>query len=290
MGKKATTIPEQIQKLKDRGMHLNLGEDKAKEVLLDVGYYRMGFYWHPLEKDNDHNFKAGAKFSDALDLYYLDSDLRHVFIKFLNRIEVNFKTKLIYEASNHYQTKPTWFADPSIMKKGFISQLPKYYDERFKNNNTALRNHHKKYINQIYAPAWKALEFMPFGSILTIYMNLKSEELQKKICKHYDLRNQHYFVNHIRNLIAVRNICAHGGQLFDLQLAKANTDIYGLKFSGKEKNNLYGVFKLIKYYLSKISSDREVEFNTKVLSLLQVHQSNTALTDIIETKAGFLSF
>jgi hypothetical protein len=38
MGKKATTISEQIQKLKDRGMHLNLGEDKAKEVLLDVGY------------------------------------------------------------------------------------------------------------------------------------------------------------------------------------------------------------------------------------------------------------
>ena len=290
MGKKATTISEQIQKLKDRGMHLNLGENKAKEVLLDVGYYRMGFYWHPLEKDNNHNFKEGAKFSDALDLYYLDSDLRHVFIKFLNRIEVNFKTKLIYEASNHYQTKPTWFADPSIMKKGFISQLPNYYDERFKNNNTALKNHHKKYINQIYAPAWKALEFMPFGSILTIYKNLKSEELQKKICKHYDLRNQHYFVNHIRNLIAVRNICAHGGQLFDLQLAKANTDIYGLKFTGKEKNNLYGVFKLIKYYLSKISSDREIEFSTKVLSLLQVHQSNVALTDIIETKAGFLSF
>ncbi len=129
-------------------MYLNLGEDKAKEVLLDVGYYRMGFYWHPLEKDKDHNFKAGTKFSDALDLYYLDSDLRHVFIKFLNRIEVNFKTKLIYEASNHYQTKPTWFADPSIMKKEFISQLPKYYDERFKNNNTALNPESSQEIHQ----------------------------------------------------------------------------------------------------------------------------------------------
>ena len=34
--KYATTIEEQIQKLKDRGLHID-DEEKAKEVLLDIG-------------------------------------------------------------------------------------------------------------------------------------------------------------------------------------------------------------------------------------------------------------
>lgn len=44
----ATTIEEQIQKLKDRGLIIS-DEAKAKEVLLDVGYYRFGSYLFPFE-------------------------------------------------------------------------------------------------------------------------------------------------------------------------------------------------------------------------------------------------
>lgn len=288
MGNKATTINEQIDTLKGRGLTLDLGEDKTKEVLLDIGYYRLGFYWNPFEKDKKHNFKENSKFSDALDLYYIDSDLRHVFTKFLNRIEVNFKTKLIYEVSNHYNRNPTWFADPNIMNKEFVKQFPNYYDERFKNNNKAIKNHHNKYINQIYAPAWKTLEFMPFGSILTIYKNLKNEALQKKICAHFDVRNHYYFINHFSNLVALRNICAHGGQLYDLHLAKANTTVYGLSFKDEEKNNLYGAYKLIAFYLTKMSESRAEEFKAKFNKIFNDHKDNTTIKKIIENKSGYL--
>ena len=47
--KRATTIEEQIILLKDRGMTIE-DEEKAKEILLDIGYYRLGFYWFPFEK------------------------------------------------------------------------------------------------------------------------------------------------------------------------------------------------------------------------------------------------
>jgi abortive infection bacteriophage resistance protein len=48
MGSKATKVEEQIKKLSDRGMVFeeNGGIEKAKEILLDVGYYRLGFYWY----------------------------------------------------------------------------------------------------------------------------------------------------------------------------------------------------------------------------------------------------
>ena len=83
MGNIATTISQQIERLEKRGMVLDLPIEKIKEVLLDVGYYRLGFYWNPFEIDENHNFKEGTKFSTTLDLYYLDVDLRYLLIKIL---------------------------------------------------------------------------------------------------------------------------------------------------------------------------------------------------------------
>ncbi len=67
MGSKATTVEEQIEKLSSRGMIFENEAEiiKAKEILLDIGYYRLGFYWNPFEIDNDHNFKKGTKFSST---------------------------------------------------------------------------------------------------------------------------------------------------------------------------------------------------------------------------------
>lgn len=44
--KTATSIEEQIELLQNRGMKV-ADKEKAKEVLLDIGYYRLGFYWFP---------------------------------------------------------------------------------------------------------------------------------------------------------------------------------------------------------------------------------------------------
>ena len=68
--KKATTIEEQIKRLRDRNVTI-VDEEKAKENLLDIGYYRLGFYFFPFEviypqlKKRDHKMKAGTRFTDA---------------------------------------------------------------------------------------------------------------------------------------------------------------------------------------------------------------------------------
>lgn len=56
MGRSATTLDEQLILLRSRGMILDLSEEKTKEILADIGYYRLGYYWHPFEIDTDHNF------------------------------------------------------------------------------------------------------------------------------------------------------------------------------------------------------------------------------------------
>lgn len=197
MGSKATTIEQQIEKLSGRGMIFeNEAEiNKAKEILLDIGYYRLGFYWNPFEIDKDHNFAVGTKFSDVVCLYYLDVDLKNIINKALNRIEINLRTQLIYYVSNAYSENPTWFASKKVMQSKFVDEFPNYYNELFKRNNKPIKKHHINYPNDIYAPAWKTLEFLTFGTIEKIYFSLKDEDLKKQIANLYGVKKVKVFQN-----------------------------------------------------------------------------------------------
>ena len=124
MGKIATTIDEQIQQLTDRGMCFDgFNKQKVKEILLDIGYYRLGFYWNPFEINNQHQLKKGTQFSDIVSLYYLDVDIRNLLIKATNRIEINFRTKLIYTVSNKHKNTPTWLVYKKVMSQSFINKF-----------------------------------------------------------------------------------------------------------------------------------------------------------------------
>ena len=78
--KKAYTIDQQIARLKSNGMTFD-DEEKAKEILLDVGYYRLGFYSFPYEikfpclEHRDHQLKPGTTFKSVYDLYEFDTRL-----------------------------------------------------------------------------------------------------------------------------------------------------------------------------------------------------------------------
>ena len=123
MGRIATTVDEQIKLLTDRGLVLDCGKQKAKEHLLDIGYYRLGFYWNPFEIDNKHSFKKDTNFSTVINLYYLDVDLRYLLMRALNRIEINIRTQIIYQVSNHYKNSPTW---KSVSKYCYIYTRHRY--------------------------------------------------------------------------------------------------------------------------------------------------------------------
>lgn len=152
MGAIATTVEDQIKLLQDRGLVLD-DVNKAREILLDIGYYRLGFYWKCLERDNSHNFVTNSNFTDAVKLYYLDVDLRELLLKYLYRIEVHFRTQIVYLVSNKYRHSPTWFIDNKVVTSEYISSFEQFYDDNFKKSNKPILKHHQKYINDKYAPA-----------------------------------------------------------------------------------------------------------------------------------------
>ncbi|MFD2600752.1 Abi family protein [Flavobacterium suzhouense] len=287
MGKTATNVVNQIQILRDRGMDLDLPEEKIKEILLDIGYYRLGFYWNPFEKNKNHEFSEGTKFSDAVKLYYLDVDLRNILLKYINRIEINFRTKVVYYVSNKYKNAPTWFIDPKIMNTDFIKSINEYYNPKFIKNNRTIQLHHRNNINDKYAPAWKTLEFFTFGAILKIFKSLNEEDVKKRIAGEYKVLNLNKFINLMDTIVFVRNTCAHGGVLFDFQIPQGIAILPGIVFNNNNRHSLDSSIKIISYILNSVSESRRLEMEEFINELFKSHCENEVIKNIIETKIGY---
>lgn len=247
-------------------------EAKAKEVLSDIGYYRLGFYWFPFEKGypkknkRRHEFVKGSKFEDAVALYYFDHDLRNILIPYLQRIEISFRTNVIYIVSNHYKRHPTWFSDSRFVEAGFLEDFPKFYKDIRKND--AIKRHHKKYISDIYAPAWKTLEYMTFGNMLYLFENLKDASLKELVRARFNVTSLDAFLSQMKAIRTIRNVCAHGHNLFDLKFHNPLKvgELKGL--DSRQRSTISGGLIVITNILKTISENRSKELISRVCELL----------------------
>jgi len=254
-------------------------EGKAKEILLDVGYYRLGFYWFPFETTypklnrRTHEFIQGASFKEAVDLYYLDTEIRTLLVPYLHRIEINLRTFLIYTVSNYYKNNPYWFADTTAIEQQYLQVLPNSYQNI--KNNEAIAHHHKKYPNDKYAPAWKTLEYMTFGDVLQLAMNLKDKTLKQNLAEHFGLRNPNVLWNWMNTVRVLRNLCAHGHNLYDLRLQKSIIGgPLGSKMTQTMHHDMRGVLMVVFYLLGHISMNRTDELKKRLREILNRQEAN----------------
>lgn len=273
MTKQATTVDEQLDLLKSRGLTV-INEDKAREILTDIGYYRLGFYLFPFEKtypslsNRTHKYIDGATFEDAVNLYYFDFDLRLMLMRYLIRIEIAFRTSLIYNLSNKYSSNPIWFVSPAIVNRTYASEFDnKVYTLEFK-RNPIIHRHHQKNPNDRYAPAWKTLEYMTFGAILKLYEQLKEPEDKILIAHKFGIRQVVTFENYLHTIRQVRNLCAHGLLLYDMRLPR-RINRGPARQTPQESGNIIGTLRVIKYIIRQVSSNRAAELSESIKSLYE---------------------
>mgnify|MGYP000583106347 CR=1 FL=1 len=285
MGNIATNINEQIALLQNRGLIID-DVDKAKEILLDIGYYRLGFYWHHFYNSKKEKFIDNITFKDISDLYNFDSELRFLLIQYLTRIEINFRTKVVYYVSNKHKNSPTWFVNPKVISHEFISNFDNHYNEDFKKINV-IKNHHKKYINDKYAPAWKTVEYFTFGTVFKIYDSLNDADIKERISKCYQMYDVDKFINFMKNIIFLRNICAHGGVLYDLNLGRGFSKTHQISYSSRNTHSLDAACKVISFLLESISENRKNDFENQLNIILKRYFENEKVKSIIQSKTDF---
>jgi abortive infection bacteriophage resistance protein len=218
--KNATSISQQIEILKNRGLVFN-NVSYAEHQLSNISYYRLGEYWYVMQDNKEnHTFKHNSKFEDVMALYNFDRELRFLLFDVIERIEISLRTKLIYHLSHEFD--PWWFQnfdlfDDSIALVKTLSSLEQELERTKEPSIKKHKNKHKD--DKRFPPAWKSLEQTSFGSLSKLYGNLKNNIKSKDvIAKDFGAVNHTYLPSWLQSITQIRNFCAHHSRLWNKNL------------------------------------------------------------------------
>lgn len=211
--KLATSIPRQIEILKERGLVID--SVKSAETLLSrIHYYRFSAYSLGLR---DHNiFHQGVTFDQIYRIYKFDEQLRKLFFAIIEPIEIKLRATM----SNHLALKygNICHKDGCIFtdKQLHVDFLAKHDESVKRMKDLAFVKHHIDVYKDL--PIWASVEIWSFGMASRFYGNLLAED-QKAIASCFGV-DQFYFTGWLECFCYIRNICAHNGRLYNRVIVK----------------------------------------------------------------------
>lgn len=218
--KNSIDVTQQIIQLKQRGLIFS-NEFEAAQILQNISYYRLAGYWWPMQSDKiNHLFKPNSTFDNVIAIYKFDRELRVLIFDVIERIEIGFRTRLIYYLSQ--EKSPWWFEDMTNFKNAVehTTTLLAIDNELKKSKEVFIIEHKKKYHTDTRRPpAWKTLEIASLGNISKLYGNLKPTIKSKDIiASELGIVNHSYLPSWLQSISQIRNICAHHSRLWNKNL------------------------------------------------------------------------
>lgn len=288
------TVPEQIRRLRDRGM--DCGDDAyAADVLERYGYYRLSGYWHlyrdrpapPAPRFDDEGrelrldtFTPRTSLAHVVSLYEFDHELRTRLSDALSMIETAFRFFIGHRLG---RVGPFAHRDPGALRAlrpGEPGAPPepttayREWLEEYDRHEKRARGDFVMHFRQKYGPhlpIWVATEVMSFGVLSGLY-DLIGQGDQEVLAARFQIHtadghgDRGALGNWFNNLRNVRNICAHYGRLwnraFDVLIdapgearRDASHHLASLVDDGRN-NKLYGVLLIMRHLLLSIAPDR----------------------------------
>ena len=224
----------QVEKLRMRGLLVS-DVDLAKRFLAYSNYYRFTGYClrfqHIDTQTGDRVFNPNVSFSDVMDLYDLDRELRDCIADALESVEISFRSAVAYHFAAAHGAFGHTVRDNFDRK--FITRpidangqlLPSQYDEWHnglvsetrRSNELFVRHFEGKYSQFPDLPIWSALEICSFGTLSKMFKNMLRVDM-RPIAQCYSLQAT-TLDSWMHTFVYVRNICAHHSRLWDKTFA-----------------------------------------------------------------------
>lgn len=251
------TIDEQMKILRERGLIIT-DEGKCKEFLLHNNYYRISGYSLTLRKND--KFYENATFQNIIDIYEFDRNLRNLLLKFLEIIEVKFKSIYVYELCKKYDSTSyldsTFFIDEKI-HVDIITKIEK--QKKVSLDQEVYLRHFVSNLRQ-EVPFWASVDLFTIRDISILY-KISNEAIKKSVAINYGLnmkKNDEILGKFMHSMTIIRNICAHGGRLYNRifhqkpSLNKKETSLLRLLDDGTHDNSrLFSYILVMKRLLSE---------------------------------------
>lgn len=216
-------IEDQLQLLKSRGLCID-DEDEAIDTLHQLNYYRLSGYMLTLKKGD--RFYKDVHFSDIMQIYHFDKELKGAMLFWLEDIEVALRTHIAYilgkRGSTSYLNVSNFASDAH--HSDFLKELKSALSDN--KNEAFIKHHNTKYGGTL--PVWVVVETLSFGAVSRLFTALDND-IKEEICEQYYYGiPPKYIENWLECLVVVRNLCAHHARLFNRGLPNA------IKFSRQE--------------------------------------------------------
>lgn len=261
--KPALSLSQQIAQLKARGLAID-DEQAAEHFLRNISYYRLAGYWWPLQADKvNHIFKPGSHFDQIIEIYNFDRVFRLLLFDVIERIEIGFRTRLIYELSLIYGA--WWFEDETLFSDSdlFDKNLRLIDSELERSREVFIQEHNAKYTNPSRPPAWKTIETLSLGHLSKLYKNLTNSPAKKEIARSLGIPKPHFLNSWLHSLSLLRNLCAHHSRVWNKNLSSPPQLMERLPNRWLNQlptgpNKVYASLCCIKYLLNAVSPENQL--------------------------------
>ena len=258
MDKKVYKSYEQLLTiLRERGLVIKKGSAGSRviKILEKENYYNVIngykalFIDKPATTKTDEVYRTGATFDEIYALYLFDRELRHIHLKYLLKIENNFKTSVAHSFSEKYgydnylkfeNFQCAASTDRKVLQRianrnnlninNDIAKINRLSIEENVGNITRLigdiqqeiarqLNKHNEMVSHYmtihgYIPLWVLVNVLTFGKVTTFYLLMKEPD-KIKIATEYGLQFTELH-KYMSMLGFARNKCAHDERFFDI--------------------------------------------------------------------------
>lgn len=225
--KQILTVDELLKTYADAGMEIS-DCTVARDILLEIGYYRLRGYSFHLYNHDTKQYKPGTSLEYILSLYRFDSELRNLIFSMTGEIEVTLRTRfcevllqsgdpLIYLDAAAFQDKELFWKNNSTLSSEIARSRDPFIEHNYKNH-----------AGQI--PLWAAVEVMSFGSLSKFIKNLPcgSGSTMQQLASYYTYTTQKgkraipksdMLTSWIHTTVLLRNMCVHNSRIYNRSLS-----------------------------------------------------------------------
>lgn len=255
------TIEEQIAILSSRGLKIE-DIDVAKNFLLFNNYYRVSGY--SLTLRNHDVFAPTATMKNIMDIYLFDHELRYILLKYIEIIEVTFKSVYAYEFAKIYGSLGYLDSKHFNNYKKYLSIINKVEEQKSKNlSHEAYIKHFVEELNQPL-PIWAYIDLFSISDISILY-SISDQALKKTIARIFGLTMNEapdIMEKFMHCITIIRNLCAHGSRLYNrLFITKPSLNSKEKRLLNKCEDGSIDNSHLYGYILNMRRLLEEQEFN-----------------------------
>ncbi len=211
--KEFKTIDQQIDLLISRGLSVP-DRKAAADFLLRNNYYRISGYSLTLRSHDV--FHSKASFQNIMDIYNFDYELRHILLRYIEKIEVLMKSVYSYEFTKLHGG--TGYLDSSL-----FTDKNKYNEIIGKAEKQKIaRLPHEAYLKHFVEdlkqdiPLWAYVDLLTISDISILY-SISERKIQCSVSANIGLQENHPDLTgkFMHSMTIIRNLCAHGSRLYN---------------------------------------------------------------------------